>query len=181
MRPPFRVCTQCGEARSLTDFRLNSTRRWRQRVCIPCERTRAREYAVQYRKDHHDQTLAAVRRWRSVPENRARGVARTAAYQKAHPEKAIDIAHRRRLRKGATCSPTTRDYITRLRASVSYCMYCGKPFGVATPHIDHMMPLSRGGNHAESNLTIACAFCNISKGDRTPEEFAAYRAMRSPT
>lgn len=48
----------------------------------------------------------------------------------------------------------------------SRCQYCG---GHADS-IDHIMPRSRGGEHAWENVAAACRPCNLSKRDRTPEE-----------
>ena len=39
------------------------------------------------------------------------------------------------------------------------CAYCGGPY----EHLDHVIPLSRGGMHVPSNLRPACAKCNLSK------------------
>jgi 5-methylcytosine-specific restriction endonuclease McrA len=33
------------------------------------------------------------------------------------------------------------------------------------------IPLSKGGNHDEENLTIACRSCNSKKGNKTYEEY----------
>jgi 5-methylcytosine-specific restriction endonuclease McrA len=46
------------------------------------------------------------------------------------------------------------------------CQYCG---GVADS-IDHIMPRSRGGEHAWDNVAAACRPCNLRKRDRTPDE-----------
>jgi len=48
------------------------------------------------------------------------------------------------------------------------CAYCGTTAG--TIEVDHILPVSRGGTDAWSNLVPACASCNAQKGDRTPEE-----------
>lgn len=37
-------------------------------------------------------------------------------------------------------------------------------------HIDHIIPLSRGGSHTMDNLQYAHAGCNLSKGNKLPEE-----------
>lgn len=34
-------------------------------------------------------------------------------------------------------------------------------------HVEHIIPLSRGGTSDETNLWLACAWCNSYKGDRT--------------
>ena len=39
------------------------------------------------------------------------------------------------------------------------CFYCGEK----SMHIDHIVPLSRGGNHSIGNIVQACAHCNLSK------------------
>ncbi len=49
------------------------------------------------------------------------------------------------------------------------CAYCGKA-GVPL-QIEHLTPRSRGGSDRVSNLTLACAPCNQTKGDRTAAEF----------
>ena len=47
------------------------------------------------------------------------------------------------------------------------CSYCGKTGGT----IDHIVPLSKGGDHHWSNLLPCCRSCNSSKRDRDVFEF----------
>lgn len=50
------------------------------------------------------------------------------------------------------------------------CVYCGTKDGPFD--LDHIVPFSRGGSHtSEDNLLCACARCNRSKSDMTPEEW----------
>ena len=52
------------------------------------------------------------------------------------------------------------------------CFYC-KIFvkrGINL-HLDHKVPLNRGGNHHINNLVPSCASCNLRKGTKTAEEF----------
>ena len=48
------------------------------------------------------------------------------------------------------------------------CQYCGKTDLPLT--IDHIVPRSRGGEHAWETLITACPRCNSKKGNRTPRE-----------
>lgn len=52
------------------------------------------------------------------------------------------------------------------------CSYCGAP----AEHIDHIVPLSRGGSGDWDNLTAACAACNMSKGAQSLLTFMLRRA-----
>jgi 5-methylcytosine-specific restriction endonuclease McrA len=52
-----------------------------------------------------------------------------------------------------------------------YCAYCDGP----AEHLDHVVPLARGGAHVLGNLLPACADCNLEKSARDPYEFLAER------
>ena len=44
-----------------------------------------------------------------------------------------------------------------------------------TFHIDHVIPLSRGGRHSEGNLQLLCKPCNLSKGAKLPIEWRRWK------
>jgi 5-methylcytosine-specific restriction endonuclease McrA len=46
------------------------------------------------------------------------------------------------------------------------CAYCGAGGDL---HIEHVVPISRGGGHAIGNIVPACESCNYSKRDHQPE------------
>jgi 5-methylcytosine-specific restriction endonuclease McrA len=59
----------------------------------------------------------------------------------------------------------------------THCQICGAPvvigwdrfvlgYNPLAAHVDHIVPLSRGGSHTLENVQLACAFCNQSKKDR---------------
>ncbi len=79
---------------------------------------------------------------------------------------------RRRARKlGCEAdSFTAKDLERHVQELGTGCTYCDSP----GEHVDHRQPLSRGGAHSLSNLQMACARCNLSKGARTHEEFLEY-------
>lgn len=49
------------------------------------------------------------------------------------------------------------------------CAYCGDTEGPFD--FDHIFPVSKGGTNDPSNLTVACASCNRSKGGKTLREW----------
>jgi len=44
------------------------------------------------------------------------------------------------------------------------CQHCGASLFEIEPHIDHIVPLAKGGTNDESNLQALCAPCNLAKG-----------------
>ncbi len=55
-----------------------------------------------------------------------------------------------------------------LRRDGHRCQFCGR--GDVPLTVDHVFPVSRGGEDTWENLVAACVQCNNRKGDRTPEE-----------
>lgn len=62
----------------------------------------------------------------------------------------------------------TQELRERIKLRDNYtCQKCGKymPDGVGL-HIDHIVPVSRGGKTVESNLQVLCSVCNGRKSNR---------------
>jgi 5-methylcytosine-specific restriction endonuclease McrA len=57
------------------------------------------------------------------------------------------------------------------------CQYCGKQFQWKNLCVDHIIPLSKGGNGDDENLATACIECNKSKSDTMPDIFAQKRGI----
>ena len=50
------------------------------------------------------------------------------------------------------------------------CMFCGRSFRDHDLTRDHIIPTSKGGKDAWTNVVAACKRCNNHKGARTPEQ-----------
>lgn len=51
------------------------------------------------------------------------------------------------------------------------CVYCKVRFVSKEYHLDHIMPLALGGAHADENIQLLCANCNLSKHDTHPDVY----------
>lgn len=53
------------------------------------------------------------------------------------------------------------------------CAYCGQKlqWGAKDCHIEHIVPLSKGGGHVLSNIVYACKTCNLSKFNHDAEQW----------
>ena len=55
------------------------------------------------------------------------------------------------------------------------CPYGNRRISVSMVNIDHIRPWSRGGPTDEGNLQVTCGFHNRQKGDKTHDEYEAWR------
>ncbi len=107
---------------------------------------------------------------------------RRQAFRQAHPELAAEMDRRwhranrvkqrlyseaRRFRKvnnPGSVGVSERDWLRMVTIYGGCCAYCGGQFDDL--HMDHVIPLVRGGRHAIGNVVPACSSCNFSKNAR---------------
>lgn len=89
------------------------------------------------------------------------------------------IRHTRRARmRNAEGSYTDEDILHIFEEQEGRCAYCGITLFWSIKndvHIDHIIPLARGGTNWPSNLNCTCKDCNLSKGDKTLDEWIVAR------
>lgn len=64
----------------------------------------------------------------------------------------------------------------------STCQYCGRKLPRNELNLDHVVPRSKDGRSAWTNVVCCCHVCNLKKGGRTPDEagMALLKAPRKP-
>jgi 5-methylcytosine-specific restriction endonuclease McrA len=90
-------------------------------------------------------------------------------WRAANPEASrllnIEAAHVRRCRKaGVRIERFNRDSI--FVRDKGLCAYCGLGVDPQCWHLDHVIPIARGGGHTKSNVVASCPTCNMKKGAR---------------
>lgn len=115
---------------------------------------------------HREEILAYHRHYNLTHQEQKR------RYQQLHREQGRIRAHKRRARKRASHQHHTvqqiREQYARQRGR---CYYCTQKVKWGDHHIEHVIPLSRGGSNDISNIVISCAPCNLSKGSKLPHEW----------
>lgn len=101
---------------------------------------------------------------------------RVAEYNRTHQDakrKSKASAQRARAarKRNAEGHHTAEDVRAQHKAQKGKCYYCKSSVGDKY-HVDHVVPLSRGGANGPENLVIACGTCNMSKRDKLPHEWA---------
>jgi len=93
-------------------------------------------------------------------------------YQQSERGKARHVAseHNRRARKLSTGgSYTSQEIEAQYKRQKSKCYYCHKK--MIKSHIEHVVPVTRGGSNDISNIVLACPTCNRSKGAKLLHEW----------
>ena len=120
-----------------------------------------------YRDKNKDTRNAYTREW--YQNNKESVLTRTSAYFKTPKGKRVKAACDAN-RRGAEGSFTAENIKDLYATQGGRCYYCSVDIENGY-HIEHMTPLSRGGQNDVSNICLACAPCNLSKHTKTAEEF----------
>ena len=104
-------------------------------------------------------------------ENKEKIAARKSAYDAAHPEKRRVYKQNRRARKLKNGGRLTYGLAEKLlMLQRGRCACCGKMLK-GEYHLDHIVPLSRGGANEDCNIQLLSPYCNMSKGAKDPLYF----------
>ena len=119
----------------------------RRREAYPCR-------SQEWKRNHKEQVRAYTNRWRST-----------------HPENVKAWLHRRKRR--AVGSFYAHEARLIYVAQDGLCYYCAARIAMqgTGSHVDHLVPLVRGGLNVAANIVWSCKDCNLKKHDRTAAEF----------
>ena len=114
--------------------------------------------------EHREQKDATCSRWHK--EHPRSGIEAGKRWRKNNPDAARAIKRNRRMRiMGVSGSGWSAKEENKLIEDYGHrCAYCGKKIEKLT--MDHVVPISRGGNHSIDNIVPACGSCNSSKHDK---------------
>jgi len=159
----------------------------RRRAQTPAEKERKRQWyqthkaqhrarQVARRAAHREEYLASMRAYNAAHREERRAYGKRSrethreerrlyqrAYHKAHPEVVHASYQRRRAQQSQAGKNTlTSTQWRSIKEHYRYtCVYCGRRMKRLT--MDHILPLSKGGEHTFTNIVPACKACNRKK------------------
>lgn len=122
------------------------------------------------REENIEEYLERERIWRS--QRREELAEKSRKWRRENPEKRRVIDRNKKIRRRGADGFHTLEDVERLLVSQKFkCAECGKSVK-KEHHVDHIMPLSKGGSNWPSNLQILCPACNMEKHATDPLVFA---------
>ena len=179
-----KVCRRCRVERPATSEHWHSAKKGLGGFASKCRDCQNAMAAAAKEKN-----VEEVRRWNrwfsSQPEVRARATERRhadpeayRAWQKRFRDKNRDRYREmmragkatRKARKAANGGRCTVADIEKMKsAQGGLCRWCRQPYGRF--HVDHVIPIARGGSSDPSNLVLSCSRCNQRRGSKLVEEW----------
>ena len=186
---------KAGMPRRLTDDQRTANRR----ETIRKNREKHRDEILRRDNDRHKARVAkraiaagrepgkvgAVRRL-TAEEFVARQRARSLAYWERHPERrrknyesyyaatkdqhTVRSRNRRARKKGNGGKHSVADIRALWDIQSGKCAFCSQLLGEEKPHVDHWIPIARGGSNGPENLRLMHPFCNLKKGWKMPSD-----------
>ncbi|MFA6064001.1 MAG: HNH endonuclease [Gallionella sp.] len=93
-------------------------------------------------------------------------------YRKNNVEKIIARNLKRRHKEKLNGGKLTDGIVSKLlTVQKSKCAICKKSLKIRGYHVDHIVPIIRGGKNSDSNIQITCPTCNLKKSDKDPIRF----------
>jgi len=172
MKEKTKQCTVCAQTLPLSNFRSEKRNKTDGKVgrCRNCEHTirqqnkhKKQEYDKAYYKANRDKIIAnqttyylnnqekvkeRVKDWQASNQSTVTG------YKKNNKHNRRVIINSSKL--------SSADFSAWETSELKICAYCGASCANSY-HIDHIEPLSKGGQHELDNLVIACPTCNMQK------------------
>lgn len=133
---------------------------------------RVKEMQASYRNSHRTELRASsnARYANQMATNPEAVRKQRREYAKTPRGRAIYYSAQNRRRRGVPYTQESIEWIASIDWSTEICTYCSAP----ATEIDHILPITKGGDGSKDNLTPSCRSCNASKGNRYLADFLGF-------
>jgi len=194
----MKICSTCKASKPFEEFYIN--KRTLDGYCYQCKKCQIGyaknwmeknpEKALALKKKNNKKNIARFNDWsakwrienpKKIVENNAKYYFKNVEkikeknriYREKNPEIIAAARHRyRALKRNASGSHDGEDIKFLFIAQKNLCAMCYTSLKKQKHHVDHIMPLARGGTNDKTNLQLLCPTCNRKKSAKHPIDFA---------
>jgi hypothetical protein len=130
----------------------------------------ARAATSKWRKRNQEKVKATYAVWKKANAKKVKDA--KSAWDKENPQAYKRYWHDRRAKKASSGGKLSPGLESRLLAfQKNRCAICRVSLKKTGHHLDHIIPLARGGKNTDSNMQVTCPKCNLEKNSKDPIQF----------
>lgn len=169
------ACKKC-ESEQKKEYYLNNkssilNRKKKEIIATPEAKEKRKEYLSKYYKENKEKIKETMQKY--YKENREQLLKNASEYKKTKDGKISSRASTSKKRNtsldNADGTITKHSLDALLQIQNNQCFYCKKDLSLLTDretHLDHYIPLSKGGAHSITNVVWSCSSCNLQKHNK---------------
>jgi len=172
----FKKCKKCNLEKDKEEF--SKMRTSKDGLFPNCKECTSRYMAKYYENNKEKQKLSGIDFRKSNPsyrsdyylKNKETNIDKNIEWRRNNKDKANAMTRKRRATKLDQLGFMPKDHEQRMLDvyGSKYCMRCSSDKNI---HIDHIIPVSKGGLWCLSNFQFLCEGCNISKGNKHSTDY----------
>lgn len=148
-------------AKAMARETTGTVEEWLHRLSDPSRMRRRMTYEERREKEREAEWL----RYWGNPEHRKKECENSRLAHQSRPWVMLARKHRRdaRLAGVRDDGSVTVEALRDMWANATVCLYCGRELTHWNKSVEHMMPMSKGGEHSVRNVIVICRLCNTTK------------------
>lgn len=133
-----------------------------------------RDSILKHKREYHhkNKDVINLKSKQFYEKNKDEQLKKRKIYAKTQIGKSVHRNKEHKRRSKTKQGDVTAQQLLELQQNAKVCYWCNASLKNKKVHIDHYVPLSKGGEHTLSNLVVSCDKCNLRKNAKDPIIFA---------
>lgn len=173
-----KICSKCGEEKSLSDFSKDKkTKDKLSYICKECSNKNSKNHYLKYSEDKKEKAKKwyldnkdkkNIYRKEYYKQNTLEEKKLVKLYQQSPKGKAVRANYNHKRRIQCKITDITTDWLLEFKEKSIHCEICSCEMNdirwhPQSKHLDHIIPLGKGGTHTMDNVRYICQTCNLSR------------------
>lgn len=160
----MKTCKQCNQEKDIESFHRNyNWKDGRHPICGECRNTNKKVQDAAYRERNRESIRVGLARWRSQNDRKPSD----AKYRETHRDECNQRTYSNRaMREQYFVEEVDRKIVFNRDKGICHLCKDDNPCDPNDWHLDHILPVSKGGFHCYDNVAVSHSSCNLKKGNK---------------